>query len=119
MVTYNKDQSIIILTNIYTHGVTHICTNSLACVLLEIANTLAIYLLVRMFRNMVQFHSEMANLAIQAIPKFFLPLFLNIFLQRKKLIVIAGENVNKMGQNTPINVFYMDKSKKYYYVLFD
>ena len=66
----------------------------------EIANTIAIYELECTFQKIVQFHFETVNLAIQAIPKVFPTYFLNIFLGRKKLIVIVRENIEKLVTHT-------------------
>ena len=59
------------------------------------AYLISIYKLERTFENMVHFRVETGEFTIQAIPKVFPTYFLNIFLRRKKLIDIVGENVKK------------------------
>ena len=51
----------------------------------ENANTLANYVLVRTFRNMVHFRSKTVNLVIQSDPKKFFPIyFFKYYLRGKK-----------------------------------
>ena len=80
----------------------------------QIANSLAIYILERPFRipKHVQLCYETMSLTIQAIPKDFPYLFLNVFFWRKNNICYRQRKYKKeIGHNTLINEFYMDSSK--------